>query len=140
MQLFKIFSLSNDLKQINMKSTFTISTKLFTFYLLSFLSFSTTLFAQTTTVKTNKSDNTTGQTVIITGVTGQPNLTSNVCCTCVIPGPATVCPKSATTYSAPPSTQYSYKWTVTGNATISGADDQLNVIVLAGSVCSGSYT
>ncbi|WP_165930057.1 gliding motility-associated C-terminal domain-containing protein, partial [Flavobacterium caseinilyticum] len=59
--------------------------------------------------------------------------------TCLISGVDIVCPKSITTYSAP-ANGLNYKWTINGNATISGADNQQNVSISAGSACSESYT
>ncbi|MFV7237000.1 hypothetical protein, partial [Flavobacterium sp. ZB4R12] len=58
-----------------MKSNFTHSTKLFTFFLVCFLSFSTVLFAQSATVTTDKSDYAPGETVIVTGTNWQPGET-----------------------------------------------------------------
>ena len=59
--------------------------------------------------------------------------------TCDITGPASVCPGSTTTFSGPTTAGYTYKWSVTGGATISGSTTGQTVNVVANNTC-GSYT
>ncbi len=56
---------------------------------------------------------------------------------CLITGDDTVCPKKTFTYSAPDNMK-TYNWSVTGNATIQGANNTQNVNVLTGDLNSGN--
>ncbi|MFC0776404.1 PKD-like domain-containing protein, partial [Terrimonas alba] len=58
---------------------------------------------------------------------------------CSIEGPATVCPGSSQTYTAPVIAGYSYQWTVTGNASINGSSTGSSVNVIVDNAC-GTYT
>ncbi|MEP7375098.1 MAG: hypothetical protein ABI675_16995, partial [Chitinophagaceae bacterium] len=57
---------------------------------------------------------------------------------CNIDGATTVCPGSLNIYTGPANAGYSYQWSVSGSASISGSNSGQTVTVLANSVC-GSY-
>ncbi|MFL5745953.1 MAG: beta strand repeat-containing protein, partial [Niastella sp.] len=59
--------------------------------------------------------------------------------TCSITGASIVCPAATTTYSAPAIAGYTYKWTISGGATISGSSTGQTVTVVANNTC-GTYT
>jgi hypothetical protein len=59
--------------------------------------------------------------------------------TCSITGASTVCPGATTTYSAPAIAGYTYNWTISGGATISGSTTGQTVTVVANNTC-GTYT
>ncbi|MFZ5430168.1 MAG: PKD-like domain-containing protein, partial [Bacteroidota bacterium] len=81
--------------------------------------------------------------VTVTGKCGQAQsiatLTVKPLPICSITGNNNVCPSSTNTYSAPNQAGYTYNWTISGNATISGGTSGQTVSVLAGPTC-GSYT
>lgn len=59
---------------------------------------------------------------------------------CLMDGPDPVCPGSVNVYQGPPASEIgSYKWSITGNGSITGATNKDTVTVMAGSVC-GAYT
>ncbi|WP_207513765.1 HYR-like domain-containing protein, partial [Longitalea luteola] len=59
--------------------------------------------------------------------------------TCSITGNNTVCPGSTNVYSAPAIAGYTYNWTISGGATISGSATGQTVTVVANGTC-GTYT
>ncbi|WP_143774438.1 Ig-like domain-containing protein, partial [Niastella vici] len=59
--------------------------------------------------------------------------------TCSITGNNTVCPGSTNVYSAPAVAGYTYNWTISGGATISGSATGQTVTVVANNTC-GTYT
>ncbi|MFL5745281.1 MAG: hypothetical protein ACJ751_11475, partial [Niastella sp.] len=59
--------------------------------------------------------------------------------TCSITGNNTVCPGSTNVYSAPAIAGYTYSWTISGGATISGSATGQTVTVNANNTC-GTYT
>ena len=65
-------------------------------------------------------------------------ITVNQLPVCAITGNNNVCPGSTNTYSAPPGMSI-YNWSISGNATISGATNGQTVSVLANNSC-GSFT
>ncbi|QJB36978.1 T9SS type A sorting domain-containing protein [Chitinophaga oryzae] len=58
---------------------------------------------------------------------------------CLIDGPDPVCPGSVNVYQGPLSGVGSYKWSITGNGSITGATTKDTVTVMAGNTC-GAYT
>ena len=58
---------------------------------------------------------------------------------CDITGPASVCPGSSNPYSGPAIAGYTYLWTISGGATISGSATGQTVTVIANNTC-GTYT
>ncbi len=59
--------------------------------------------------------------------------------TCAITGNNAVCPGSTNTYTAPAIAGYTYVWTISGGATISGSATGQTVTVVANGTC-GVYT
>ncbi|WP_156123762.1 S-layer family protein, partial [Flavihumibacter sp. ZG627] len=58
---------------------------------------------------------------------------------CDITGATNVCPGSTNVYTGPTGTGYTYQWTVTGDAIISGSSTGQTVTIVAGNLC-GQYT
>ncbi|TDH24648.1 hypothetical protein EXU57_15035 [Segetibacter sp. 3557_3] len=54
-------------------------------------------------------------------------------------GPASVCPNGTSVFSGPAGPNLSYQWSITGNGSIEGANNQQSVTVKAGASC-GAYT
>src|SRR5262249_25322082 len=71
--------------------------------------------------------------------TNDTHLTVNAYPVCSISGPATVCPRSTSQYSATPG-MASYKWTLTGNGSISGPTNAQNVSVRSGTNCGQTFS
>ena len=67
-------------------------------------------------------------------------VTVNPVLICTITGPdGPLCPSTTHTYTAEAG-MTGYTWSITGDATITGATDQTSVTVLTGSNCNGSFT
>jgi hypothetical protein len=58
---------------------------------------------------------------------------------CTITGDDEVCPNVTTTYSGPAG-DYTYVWSVTGNASIDGSNTGQTVDIVSGTTCPGAYT
>ena len=79
-----------------------------------------------------------GGGVICAGPSTQFTITVNPAPACSITGNNNVCPGSTNTYTAPAG-MAAYAWSITGNASISGANNAQTVSVLTGTAC-GDYT
>lgn len=66
-------------------------------------------------------------------------VTVNALPPCSITGDNNVCPRSTNVYTGPAGAD-SYEWGITGNGTISGANNLQSVSVLAGTNCNAPYT
>ncbi len=72
-------------------------------------------------------------------ITSYVTVTVNPLPICDITGVASLCPKTESTYSVANVSGYTYKWTISGNATIVGASDQYQVKIKTGNSC-GNFT